>query len=83
MMSLPTDTKECCRCHKQMIPAWTGEVKLMTPPRRSWDWWCGCGRRQAGGMVTDPDLYERMRAENLERWRAANRPKGRKMRELD
>ena len=52
-MELPSGTRDCEKCGKKMIAAWTGFLLLnrddRAPPQYEWVWWCICGNRKDGG----------------------------------
>ena len=44
-------TKPCDRCGKRMIRHDTERQVSDSPPQYVWEWWCGCGWREWGGVL--------------------------------
>ena len=67
-MIAPIETKPCPKCGKQMIKWDQMTVYATNPPQYPWDWRCGCGHQEKGGVrrgKTMEDLF-------VERWTDAN-----------
>ena len=41
---------DCPQCGKRMVRWGTGVVLLSYPPQYPWNWRCGCGHREFGGV---------------------------------
>jgi hypothetical protein len=62
------ETRTCPQCGRQMIRKYTGAVLPSYPAQRPWNWWCGCGHAESGGV--DRDLTDE---ESLHlRWELSN-----------
>ena len=64
------DAKVCPKCGKSMIRWATGEVLLSYPAQYPWEWRCGCGNRERGGIERGKTEGEIFR----EAWEAVNTP---------
>ena len=42
--------KRCPKCEKKMVKRYAEAILLSSPPKHPWDWFCGCGYRETGGM---------------------------------
>ena len=60
--------KVCPKCQKQMIRRDLGYAYATDPPQYPWEWWCGCGHREAGGVRIDPTDDQMA----LDEWKRAN-----------
>ncbi len=40
----------CPKCNKNMIQRFSHTVLLNYPPQYPWNWWCGCGHTEVGGI---------------------------------
>ena len=61
-------TKECPKCKAQMIQRYENIVYCTYPPQHPWNWWCGCGHTETGGVergITEEESY-------LREWRGKN-----------
>ena len=62
------ETKTCPKCGKQMIRRYRDYVLLTYPVQRPWDWWCGCGYSEEGGIELDKTEDQIVR----EQWEIVN-----------
>jgi len=58
----------CPECGKKMIQRFTGVVLCTYPAQYPWDWWCGCGHKEKGGVTRGKTEEEIAREE----WEALN-----------
>lgn len=53
--------KPCPKCGKKMIHWDSGDVYATYPPQFPWDWRCGCGHKEKGGVrrgTTAEELFQ-------------------------
>ena len=48
----------CPKCGKRMIKRDTGIVLTSYPAQHPWNWWCGCGHTEPGGVRRDQTEHE-------------------------
>jgi hypothetical protein len=44
------EARVCSVCGKVMIKRDTGVALMSYPAQYPWDWWCGCGHTEPGGV---------------------------------
>lgn len=59
----------CDKCGKRMIKKYANFVLTLCPPQHPWDWWCGCGHVEKGGIERGKTPEEVL----MEAWEAANK----------
>ena len=52
------ETKTCPKCGKRMIRRYRNYALATYPLQRPWDWWCGCGYGEEGGVERELTLDE-------------------------
>ena len=65
---LTVEIKRCPQCGKKMIRRYRPYVLCSYPSLHPWDWWCGCGYSEVGGVERSMTLEEMVRRE----WEGAN-----------
>ncbi len=68
MASYTEETRPCPACGKRMIQRASDLVLTSYPPQYPWDWWCGCGHTERGGVTVGQTREQVDRA----RWEAVN-----------
>jgi len=58
--------KDCPKCGKKMVVKYSSVVLMTYPAQYPWDWWCGCGYTEKGGIEGD-STYESIAREEWER----------------
>lgn len=61
-------TKQCPECKARMVKKNTGTVLTTDPPQYPYDWWCGCGHEEVGGIERDLTREEKL----YRRWKSFN-----------
>jgi len=64
------ETKPCPSCGKLMIRCYANYILCTYPPQHPYDWWCGCGHSEAGGV----ERCELPKNTLMRQWEAANAP---------
>jgi hypothetical protein len=62
-------TKPCPVCGKKMIRKYRHYIMATYPASHPWDWWCGCGHKEEGGIERGITPDEALRIQ----WEEANK----------